>query len=55
VCLVQAEIDENFFLYGLWIVVQERRHIGIAPEEPKGVTVDELDGITAWLRDPANR
>ena len=25
-------------------VVKERRHIGIAPEEPEGVTVDEVGG-----------
>jgi hypothetical protein len=39
--LVQAEIDEETLFHGLWVVVEEGRHIGIAPEEPEGVTVDE--------------
>ena len=42
--LVQAEIDEEAFFHGLWVVVEEGRHIGIAPEEPEGVTVDEVGG-----------
>ena len=39
--LVQGEIDEEAFFHGLWVVVEEGRHIGIASEEPVGVTVDE--------------
>ena len=42
--LVQAEIDEEAFFHGLRVVVEEGRHIGVAPEEPEGVAVDEVGG-----------
>ena len=40
--LIQAEIDQEIFLHGLGVVAKERRHIGIAPKEPEGVTLDEV-------------
>src|SRR5439155_25547056 len=38
------KIDEEMIFHGMWIVVKERRYIGIAPEKPEGVTVDEVGG-----------
>ena len=42
--LVQAEIYEEAFFHGLRVCVEEGRHVGIAPEEPEGVTIDEVGG-----------
>src|SRR3984957_16261521 len=42
--LVEAEIDKELFLYGLWVVVEERWRIGVAAKEPEGITVDEVGG-----------
>src|ERR1035437_8152117 len=42
--LVKAEINEESCLYGLWIVIEKGWRIGIAPEEPEGVTVDKAGG-----------
>ena len=50
--LVQDEIDEEAFVHGLWVVVEEGRHIGIAPEEPEGVTVDEVGGSSSQADHP---
>src|SRR5439155_21880631 len=33
--LVQAKIDEDALLNGLWVVVEEGWHIGVTPEEPE--------------------
>jgi hypothetical protein len=40
--LVQTEIDEELIVDGLRVVIEESWDISIAPEEPKGVTVDKV-------------